>query len=178
MDELAKISDDWLHAKGHKEKGFSVGRFDPAYLKHFDMAVVRANGRTIAFANIWKTANKLELSVDLMRHAEDMPYGTMDFLFIHLMQWGQQQGYRWFNLGMAPLSGLEARRLSPLWSKLGALLYQHGNALYGFEGLRAYKEKFLPEWEARFVAGPQGISFARTLIDLQALIGSGGASKR
>ena len=178
MDELAAISDDWLHAKGHKEKGFSVGRFEPAYLRHFDMAVVRVNGRIIAFANLWKTHNKLELSVDLMRHADEMPYGTMDFLFIHLMQWGQQEGYRWFNLGMAPLSGLEARRLSPLWSKLGALLYQHGNALYGFEGLRAYKEKFSPEWEARFVAGPQGISFARTLIDLQALIGSGGSAKR
>jgi phosphatidylglycerol lysyltransferase len=68
------------------------------------------------------------------------------------------------------LSGLEARRLAPLWSKLGALLYQHGNALYGFEGLRAYKDKFGPEWEPRFVAGPQGLSFGRALLDLQALI--------
>lgn len=177
MDELAAISDGWLKEKGNKEKGFSVGRFDPDYMRRFDCAVVRWNGRIIAFANIWKTRDKSELSVDLMRHEEEMPYGTMDFLFIHLMQWGQAQGYRWFNLGMAPLSGLEARRLAPLWSKLGALLYQHGKALYGFEGLRAYKDKFSPEWEARFVAGPQGVSFARALIDLQALIGSGGNEK-
>nr|WP_017183897.1 bifunctional lysylphosphatidylglycerol flippase/synthetase MprF [Sphingobium xenophagum] len=174
MDELADISAHWLAAKRHREKGFSVGRFDPAYMAHFDCAVVRVQGRIVAFANIWKTQDRSELSVDLMRHRDDMPYGTMDFLFVHLMQWGQAQGYGWFNLGMAPLSGLEARRLAPLWSRLGAMLYQHGNALYGFEGLRAYKEKFSPEWDARFVAGPQGLTFARTLIDLQALVGSGG----
>ncbi|MBH1991563.1 MAG: bifunctional lysylphosphatidylglycerol flippase/synthetase MprF [Sphingomonadaceae bacterium] len=174
MDELAEISAHWLAVKRHREKGFSVGRFDPAYMAHFDCAVVRWQGRIIAFANIWKTQDRSELSVDLMRHREDMPYGTMDFLFIKLMQWGQAQGYAWFNLGMAPLSGLDARRLAPFWSRLGAILYQHGNALYGFEGLRAYKEKFSPEWDARFVAGPQGLTFARTLIDLQALIGSGG----
>jgi phosphatidylglycerol lysyltransferase len=174
MDELADISSQWLAAKRHREKGFSVGRFDPAYMAHFDCAVVRWEGRIVAFANIWKTQDRSELSVDLMRHREDMPYGTMDFLFVHLMRWGQAEGYGWFNLGMAPLSGLEARRLAPFWSRMGALLYQHGNALYGFEGLRDYKEKFSPEWDARFVAGPQGLIFARTLIDLQALIGSGG----
>ena len=174
MDELAEISAHWLAIKRHREKGFSVGRFDPAYMAYFDCAVVRWQGEIIAFANIWKTQDRSELSVDLMRHREGMPYGTMDFLFIHLMQWGQAQGYAWFNLGMAPLSGLDARRLAPFWSRLGAILYQHGNALYGFEGLRAYKEKFSPEWDARFVAGPQGLTFARTLIDLQALIGSGG----
>ncbi|WP_448538177.1 bifunctional lysylphosphatidylglycerol flippase/synthetase MprF [Sphingobium yanoikuyae] len=170
MDRLAEISAHWLQAKGHKEKCFSVGRFDRAYMARFDCAVVRQEGRIVAFANIWAAADRSELSVDLMRHDDGAPYGTMDFLFIHLMLWGKAQGYRWFNLGLAPLSGLEARRLAPLWSKLGALLYQHGNALYGFEGLRAYKDKFGPEWEPRFVAGPQGLSFGRALLDLQALI--------
>jgi phosphatidylglycerol lysyltransferase len=176
MDELGGISARWLHAKGQREKGFSVGRFDPVYIARFDCALVRQQGAIIAFANIWKTQDKSELSVDLMRHEDVMPYGTMDFLFVNLMQWGKAQGYAWFNLGVAPLSGLEARRLAPLWSKLGALLYHHGNAFYGFEGLRAYKEKFSPQWEPRFVAGPQGLSFGRALIDLQALIASGGST--
>ncbi|MCW2338123.1 phosphatidylglycerol lysyltransferase [Sphingobium sp. B2D3A] len=171
MGELERVSDFWLKAKGQREKGFSVGRFDPAYLARFDCAVVRSQGQIVAFANIWPTQTRSELSIDLMRHDDAAPYGAMDFLFIRLMQWGQQQGYRWFNIGMAPLSGLEARRLAPLWSKLGAFLYQHGNAFYGFEGLRAYKEKFSPEWEPRYIAGPQGISLARALIDLQSLIG-------
>lgn len=170
MDELQRISDVWLEAKGHREKQFSVGRFDPAYVTRFDCALVRQEGRIVAFANVWATGNRFELSIDLMRHDIDMPYGTMDFLFASLMQWGKDQGYRWFTLGLAPLSGLEARRLAPLWMRLGSLLYRHGEALYGFEGLRAYKEKFSPDWEPRFIAGPHGLPFSRALIDLQALI--------
>lgn len=170
FDEIAGISARWLKAKGHREKGFSVGHFDPDYLDRFDCAVVRHEGHIVAFANIWQTADKSELSVDLMRHDEQIPYGTMDFLFIRLIQWGQQHHYKRFSLGLAPLSGLEARRLAPLWAKLGSLLYKHGEALYGFEGLRAYKDKFSPDWEPRFIAGSQGLSLGRALIDLQALI--------
>lgn len=173
LPELRAVSDAWLRGKGHSEKAFSVGRFDPAYLARFDCALVRQHGRIVAFANIWATGNREELSVDLMRHPEAMPYGTMDFLFVQLMQWGRDRGYRWFNLGMAPLSGIESRRLAPIWARIGALLYRHGDAFYGFEGLRAYKHKFSPVWSSRYIAGPQGVGLARGLIDLQTLIGGG-----
>ena len=170
MPELRIISAQWLIAKQHNEKGFSVGHFDPAYLSQCDCAVVRQAGRIVAFANIWATESLEELSVDLMRHGDTIPYGTMDFLFVHLIQWGQVQGYRWFNLGMAPLSGLEARRLAPFWARAGALLFRHGEGLYGFEGLRVYKEKFSPRWEPRYIAGPHGPGMARALLDLQVLV--------
>ena len=174
--ELRAISDSWLTAKGHSEKAFSVGRFELAYVCRFDCAVVSQNGKIVAFANIWATKNHNELSIDLMRHAEDMPYGTMDFLFIHLMQWGREQGYRWFTLGIAPLSGIEARRLAPIWARASAFLYRHGDSFYGFEGLRAYKDKFSPVWEPRYIAGLHGVGLARSLIDLQTLVGGGRGS--
>ena len=173
LPELRSVSDAWLRAKGHGEKAFSVGRFDPAYLARFDCAVVRRAGVIVAFANVWATANREELSVDLMRHLSDMPYGTMDFLFVQLMQWGRDQGFRWFNLGMAPLSGIESRRLAPIWARIGALLYRHGDAFYGFEGLRAYKDKFSPIWTPRYIAAPPGLGLARGMIDLQTLVGGG-----
>ena len=176
LTELRQVSDAWLKAKRHGEKAFSIGRFDPAYLTRFDCAVVRQHGRIVAFANIWTTATREELSVDLMRHADTMPYGAMDFLFVQLMRWGQAQGYRWFNLGLAPLSGIESRRLAPMWARIGGLLYRHGDAFYGFEGLRAYKEKFAPVWVPRYIAGPYGVGLARGLIDLQTLVGGGARS--
>ena len=176
MAELRAVSDTWLHDKGQSEKAFSVGRFDPAYLSRFDCALVRQQGRIVAFANIWATENREELSVDLMRHLVEMPYGTMDFLFVQLMQWGRDQGYRWFNLGMAPLSGIESRRLAPMWARIGALLYRHGDAFYGFEGLRAYKDKFSPVWTARYIGAPPGLGLARGMIDLQTLVGGGSRS--
>lgn len=177
LAELKPVSDQWLAGKGQSEKAFSVGRFDPGYLGNFDIAVVRdAEGRAIAFANVLATANREELSVDLMRHILPMPNGIMDFLFVQLMQWGRTQGYQWFNLGLAPLSGIEARRLAPVWARIGGLIYRHGDAFYSFEGLRAYKDKFAPQWTPRFIAGPRGIGLARSLIDLQTLVSGSRAS--
>lgn len=176
IPRLRAISDRWLAAKGATEKSFSVGRFDPAYLQRFACAIVRCDEEIVAFANIWATTDGGELSVDLMRHDNDVPYGTMDFMFSRLMLWGQDRGYRWFALGLAPLSGLEARRLSSPWAKAGAFLYRHGESFYGFEGLRAYKAKFAPQWEPRFIAGPQGLSMARAMVDLQRLVGGSRSS--
>ena len=52
---------------------------------------------------------------------ERASYGVMDYMFVNLILWGQQRGYAWFNLGMAPLSGLENRSLGTLWNRVGAL---------------------------------------------------------
>jgi phosphatidylglycerol lysyltransferase len=171
LAELKAVSEAWLATKGHGEKGFSVGRFDPAFLSRFDCAVIRHGGSIVAFANVWTTGNKAELSVDLMRHTDHPPYGTMDLLFAKLMLWGRDQGYRRFSLGIAPLSGIEARRLSPAWAKAAAFLFRHGERVYRFEGLRAYKEKFGPAWSPRYIAGPRGLALVRGLIVLQSLIG-------
>lgn len=170
LPDLTRISDHWLAAKRHREKGFSLGRFDTGYIRRFDCAVVRVEGRIVAFANIWATPGKEELSVDLMRHDDAAPSGTMDFLFANLMLWGRDQGYARFTLGLAPLSGIEARRLSPVWAKAASLLFQRGERLYGFRGLRAYKSKFVPRWEPRYIAGPQGMGIIRGLRDLQRLV--------
>lgn len=172
MPQLQAISDQWLASKGHKEKCFSLGRFDPGYMAQFDCAVVRYEGRIVAFANIWATPDKSELSLDLMRHSDDAPSGTMDFLFAQLMLWGQSEGYGRFSLGAAPLSGIDPRRLSPLWAKAAAMVYKHGERFYGFRGLRSYKSKFVPAWEPRFIAGPGGLSLVQGMLDIGALIGS------
>ena len=74
---------------------------------------------------------------------------------------------------MAPLSGFEQSPVAPLWSRLGAFLYKHGEALYSFQGLRAYKEKFNPAWEPRYLVYPGGLRLPRILADVSALIAGG-----
>lgn len=131
----------------------------------------------VAFANLWVAPQGRELSVDLMRHGKDAPKGIMDFLFTELMLWAKTQGYEWFSMGMAPLSGLERHALAPLWHKLGHLIFSHGESFYNFEGLRNYKQKFDPEWRPRYIACPQGLlGLPRALLDTARLI-SGGVSK-
>jgi len=173
LPELRTISDSWLSEKKAREKGFSLGFFAEDYVKRFPIAVVKREGRIVAFSNLWESAGREELSVDLMRHALDAPSGVMDYMFSQLMIWGQQEGYRWFNLGMAPLSGLENRSLGTLWNRVGALAYRFGEDYYNFQGLRQYKEKFDPVWEPTYLASPGGLALPRILTNLAALIAGG-----
>jgi phosphatidylglycerol lysyltransferase len=167
------ISDAWLASKSTGEKRFSVGAFSPAYLRQFPLAVVRAHGNPTAFANLWTTATRAELSVDLMRFNPDAPRGAMDYLFVELMLWARREGYRWFNLGMAPLSGLEAHPLAPAWHRVGNFIFRHGEHFYNFEGLRRYKAKFGPTWEPRYIVARGGIALPRVLVDVSVLIAGG-----
>lgn len=170
LPELKIISDAWLLKKNVREKGFSIGFFNTEYLKHYPAGIVRKNGKIIAFVNIWQGAEKEELSADLMRYLPDAPNGVMEYLFIQLMRWGKQEGYKWFNMGMAPLSGLEEYALAPLWNRLGALVFRHGEHFYNFQGLRRYKEKFDPEWEPKYLASPGGLKLPRILTNIALLI--------
>jgi phosphatidylglycerol lysyltransferase len=175
LPELDAISRDWLSQKNTSEKGFSLGFFDPDYLRHFPLACVRHQGQLLAFANVFEGAQKEELSIDLMRHRTRAPGGVMDYLLIELMLWGRGAGYHWFNLGMAPLSGLASGQLAPLWERAGSLLYRYGEHFYNFEGLRSYKEKFDPVWSPRFLACPGGLALPIILADIASLVaGSAG----
>ncbi|WP_447752336.1 bifunctional lysylphosphatidylglycerol flippase/synthetase MprF [Sphingopyxis fribergensis] len=170
LPELKAVSDEWLAAKKQREKAFSLGSFDPAYMTHFPCAVVRVGGRIVAFANILATPNREEMSVDLMRHARDIPYGVMDFLFLRLIQHAQAEAYRWFTLGIAPLSGIDGRKVAPAWARSAAFLFRHGETLYGFKGLRNYKAKFATHWEPRYIAGPRGMAFASGMTALHQIV--------
>ena len=173
LPQLRAVSDAWLGDKRTREKGFSLGFFAEEYVRRFPIAVVKKEERVVAFANIWKSGENEELSVDLMRHAGDAPAGVMDYMFLNLMLWGQGQGFRWFNLGVAPLSGLENRALGTIWSRVGALTYRMGENFYNFQGLRQYKEKFDPQWEPVYLASPGGLALPRILTNLAALIAGG-----
>ncbi len=173
LTRLRAISDAWLREKNGREKGFSLGFFNEGYLRTGPVAVVQRDRVIVAFANLWQGGRE-ELSVDLMRYPPDSPNGLMDYLFVRIMLWGRDQGYEWFNLGMAPLAGLQNRSLSPLWNRFGAMVFGRGEALYNFRGLRQYKDKFDPQWDARYLAAPGGMMvLPRVIADLTALIARG-----
>lgn len=173
LPRLREISDVWLEYKNTREKGFSLGSFTEDYLLRLPLALVHQNGKLIAFANIWAGDQKEEFSIDLMRHLPESPPGVMDYLFIELMLWGKAQGYGWFNLGMAPLSGLESRVAAPFWNQLGTFLFRHGEHFYNFQGLRQYKDKFNPTWEPRYLASPGGVAVFRVLTNIASMISGG-----
>ncbi len=173
MNQLRGVSDDWLEKRAGSEKQFSLGFFDADYVSRFPVAVIERGGQIQAFATIWEGPKKQELSVDLMRFSHEAPRDIMEALFVHVMNWGKSEGYHWFSLGMAPMSGFEQSPVAPLWTKAGLFLYEHGESIYNFQGLRAFKEKFKPEWQPRYLAYPGGLKLPRILADIAALVAGG-----
>jgi phosphatidylglycerol lysyltransferase len=173
LPDMKRISQEWLTNKVGGEKGFSLGFFDEEYLVRTPLAVIRCDGEICAFANLWCGCAKDEMTVDLMRYSSSAPEGVMEYLFIQMMLWARTEGYGWFNMGMAPLSGIESRRLAPLWNRLAGLAFRYGENFYSFQGLRSYKEKFDPIWEPRYLASRGGMVLPRILTNVAALVGSG-----
>ncbi|MGH7022336.1 MAG: phosphatidylglycerol lysyltransferase domain-containing protein [Caulobacteraceae bacterium] len=173
MADLKRVSDEWLSHHAGGEKTFSLGGFEAHYVSEFPIAVVRAGGRIVAFASLWTTGAGATFSMDLMRYADDAPKNVMDFLFVELMRWGQEQGYRAFEFGMAPLAGLQERRLAPIMSRVGRLLFERGEEIYNFRGVRRFKDKYDPVWQPRYIAAPHKWAIPILLADV-GLLSSGG----
>jgi phosphatidylglycerol lysyltransferase len=175
LPQLQVISDEWLDNHAGGEKGFSMGGFWPNYVAEFPVAVVRVNGEIMAFATLWTTAARSAFSMDLMRYANAAPKNIMDYLFVELIAWGRTEGYTAFEFGMAPLAGLEDRPLAPIMSRVGKLLFERGEEIYNFQGVRKYKDKYDPLWQPRYIATSNKWAIPLMMADV-GLLSSGGVA--
>jgi len=168
---LAEISQSWLGEKAGAEKGFSLGSFRRSYLTHSPIAAVTVNGQIVAFANLMPAYDDhTTLSIDLMRHAPEPVGRVMEFLFVELIELARREGYRYFDLGIAPLSGVGESRYARAQERVAHLAFRYGNRFYNYKGLRSFKDKFHPEWRGVYLAYPFNMRAARLLIDIAALI--------
>jgi phosphatidylglycerol lysyltransferase len=173
-DQLENVSNDWLKNKKAKEKEFSLGKFNLDYLRNFKIALLyNEKNELIAFSNLLTTDDKSEVSIDLMRYVNSAPSGTMEYLFIKIINWSKENEYNRFSLGMAPLSGIYGGDLAPLWNRLSVFLFNHGGNFYNFEGLKQFKDKFAPQWESKYLAYSGHFNLASLLKDIAILISGG-----
>jgi phosphatidylglycerol lysyltransferase len=155
LRELKFISDDWLTARRATELRFSLGWFDDAYLNTCPILLVRdKEGFIVAFANLVTEFQANEITVDLMRHLQHSESGLMDFLFVSLFQWAQEQGFSTFNLGLSALSGVGEHSDDPMVERAMNFIYQNVDRFYNFRGLHSFKEKFHPTWSQRYLVYP------------------------
>lgn len=168
VEELRVVSDAWLRLMKGSEKRFSVGWFDETYVRDSLVALVRApDGSIGAFANVLSPAPAKSAAIDLMRYRAEMPHGTMDFLFLALIEHSREQGCERFSLGLSALAGVGEEARSARVEKVVHYLDEHLNRFYNFKGLHAYKSKFRPAWEPRYLVFP---SYAALMTVVVALI--------
>ena len=155
LRQLKSVSDEWLQLVQGSEKKFSLGWFDEAYLRECEIVTVQSSdGDIIAFANILSEYQLNEVTNDMMRHRKSIENGTMDFLFISMFQHYKERGYDGFNIGLSALAGVGENQKSQRLEKVLRYLYKHLERFYNFQGLHAYKDKFHPRWESRYLVYP------------------------
>lgn len=152
LSQLESVSEQWLRLSGHRERRFTLGRFEHGYVRNTPVfAAVDTQGNVLAFINLIPSYRQGEATCDLMRRRAGSPNGVMDLLFVRLLQHLKEQGYRYFSLGMAPMSGFRPEEAATPEEKAVHFFFQHMRFLFSYKGLMHYKSKFATTWEPRYV---------------------------
>ena len=160
--ELKRVSDEWLQIPGRRERRFSLGSFEPEYVRSTAVFTVHDDsGRVLAFANVIPSYRPGEATIDLMRRRTEAPNGIMDYLFTKLLLTDKELGFRQFNLGMAPMSGFHAGEAASPEERAIHTFFQHLGFLFSFKGLFAFKAKFATTWEPRYVVYRSALELPR-----------------
>jgi phosphatidylglycerol lysyltransferase len=167
LAELKRVSDDWLHIPGRRERQFTLGQFSSDYVRRCPvMVAVGQDGSVLAFVNVIRSYRAGETTIDLMRRRGDSPNGVMDYLLLKLFESSRQQGFERFSLGLAPMSGFTPdEKASPEERAIHAF-FQHLTFIFSFSGLRAYKAKFATEWEPRYIVYRHALDLPRVALTL------------
>jgi phosphatidylglycerol lysyltransferase len=155
LSELAPVSEEWLRKMDGSEKRFSMGWFNREALRSTELALVRTSDESIsAFASLIVGVVAGEVMVDLMRSRNQIEPGTMDALFVSLFIHYKAAGFDRFSLGLSALSGLQCEGNSSRLERNLGRMARHLDRFYNFHGLRAFKSKFHPVWEPRYLIYP------------------------
>jgi phosphatidylglycerol lysyltransferase len=108
-------------------------------------------------------------SLDLMRRTGPLPPGSMEFLLATAIQALQAEGCALLSLSLAPLADItpdESSGTPDVIERARQLVYERFGLTYNFRGLQAFKAKFSPRWEARYLAYPGVAQLPRVLLAL------------
>ncbi len=151
MRQIQDVSDEWLQFPGRRERRFTLGMFDPHYVRTTTVfAALDGENRMIAFVNIIPEYCRGETSCDLMRRRAQAPNGIMDYLFAKLILEQKERGKQRFNMGMAPMAGFQESEEATPEERAVHYFFQRLNFLFSFRGLRHFKAKFATCWEPRY----------------------------
>ena len=167
LHDLRAVSDEWLTMMKSAEMGFSLGSFNDDYIRSSRVVVVHTpEGFISAFANLVSEYQKNEIAIDLIRRRRQVENGTMEFLFVKIIEWARAHGYATFNLGLSALAGVGEDADDPTVEKALHYIYEHIYQFYNFKGLHAFKSKFHPEWSPRYLVYPGAASLPAVALAL------------
>jgi phosphatidylglycerol lysyltransferase len=150
LQKIKTVSAEWLEENEIKEMVFSQGLFNiPELQNQLIITIENHEEKVLAFLNLVPDYAKGEMTYDLIRKSKDAPNGIVDFLMVETIKYLMSRGHRYFNLGFAPMSGIEKGRDFP--EKSIKFAYEKIRSFSTFKGLRDFKDKYEPDWKNRYI---------------------------
>ncbi len=173
LEQLRDISSDWVKGKTGGEKGFCMGRFDPAELPNVWLSVAwnPERRRIEAFCTWTPIWARRGWAIDLMRRHRDAPTGAMELLVVRGVEHARERGDALMSLSLSALVKVATRADTGAEALVTedparAFLIQRLSRFYDFQGLFRWKRKFDPEFEDRYLVYPHTLALPRIAIAL------------
>ena len=151
LAQLRVISDEWLARGGRREYTFFMGYFDQEYLRKSRVFVLLQQGEPVAYINLIPSFHKGHSSIDQFRSRDAMSPVGMHFLMMHILERLHGEHAMTLNIGLSPLSGVEASDAKAIPRATLKLIRHFGASYYSFQGLEQFKNKFKPDWQPRAI---------------------------
>lgn len=168
LTDLKRISDQWLGIPGHRERTFTLGRFERWYVQATPVYVAfDSDDRAVAFLNLVPSYDPALATVDLMRRRPEHVNGLMDYLFAKVFLDLKQRGVRSFSLGMAPLSDRNGQSPATLDERLVYWTMKRLPFVFRADSLRRFKAKYADSWEPRYAVYQSRFDLPRLALALR-----------
>jgi phosphatidylglycerol lysyltransferase len=167
LEQLRTVSDEWLRGQGG-ERGFCMGRFEPARLGEEWLSVAwnERAARIEAFATWIPVPARHGWALDLMRRRADAVAGVMDLLVVRSVEHARERGDAMLSLSLSALANVETQASGAEPDPVREFLVQHLARFYDFKGLFEWKRKFAPSFEDRYLVHPSPLALPRVALAL------------
>ncbi len=156
LEELTTLAKSWAKVHCHKERGFLNSPYSEEYIRHSKVFCVRdEEGKLGAFLNEIPSYRDNVATFDLMRRAPSAPNGVMDFLIMRYIAEVRARGFDQLSLGFSPLNPKQLELTGLLGEVTKKIINLKSVTPFG-SGLSAYKAKFEPNMEPRYIAYSRG----------------------
>jgi len=150
LNQLEKISDEWLTHLDREELVFSQGMFDKDELNNQDIITVEDNQGIIkAYLNVIPDYAEAECTYDMIRNSADAPGAAPDALIVKMVEYVKEKQQMFLNLGLVPMSGISEPTNTP--EQVIQLAASRLKRFRHYKGLKAFKEKYATLWENKYL---------------------------
>ena len=156
LAEMARVDAAWQASHG-RARGGTMGQFEAGYVSAQHCVLAYAQGRLVGFVSFHMGPQ--DWCLDLVRHVDDLPDGTMFALVDAAICQARAAGITQVNLAAIPACPNPA---SGFWRWFGLQMVLHG----GGSGLRQFKSAFAPTWHPRYAAAPNWPALTLALADI------------